>query len=377
MDKIISDLKYFKEHINNSKKVGGTKGAKKSVNTSAVSRKGKDSNIESGDNTTAPSQQASRPRTSRGNRPSSKVGKRGEGSGGNSAMGFHSNMPNHHLFYNNVGDTSKLHNKSANEAIDSPRSKVTLSRQAKGRISPSTFLKNHHRQPSAATKQINHKRNPSLEAEKMALINKNRPQSANLKKKHGKSAERLKKKAIARQRIQDIQDSSFKNNSKLVNYSKDGPISKSMIDNNILTDGNSFDHEEILRYKLMKKNLGIAKNGEVKLQMSGQNKAIITKKGVSKFVMYKRPEQPTNNPISYEQFNYSDHNFKYNNVSMDRSMFRKNTYQIDKKKQAKLVTTQSKKSKHKRSATPSLTAPQQIMAQGLNPNAYKIKKSYF
>jgi hypothetical protein len=209
----------------------------------------------------------------------------------------------------------------------------------------------------------------------MAIINKNRPQSANLKKKHRKSAERLKKKTTIKQRVQDV---SFKyDNSKLANYSRDGLINKSMVDNHIIGEGISYDRDEILRYKLMKKNLGIAKKGEVLLPMGGNNKAFINKKGVSKLVMYKRPDQSASKQLPYEQLNYADNSFKYNNVSMDRSMFRKGSYQIDKKRQAKVITTQNKKSKHKRSATPSLTTPQQMMTQGINPNAYKLNKSYF
>jgi hypothetical protein len=209
----------------------------------------------------------------------------------------------------------------------------------------------------------------------MALINKNRPQSANLKKKQRKSAERLKKKATIKQRVQDA---SFKyDSSKLANYSRDILINKSMVDNHILGEGISYDRDEILRYKLMKKNLGIAKKGEVLLPMGGNNKTFINKKGVSKLVMYKRPDQSTSKQLPYEQLNYADNSFKYNNVSMDRSMFRKGSFQIDKKRQAKVITTQNKKSKHKRSATPSLIAPQQIMNQGINPNAHKLNKSYF
>ena len=201
----------------------------------------------------------------------------------------------------------------------------------------------------------------------MGIGNKNRPQSANLKKKHGKSAERMKKKALTRQRIQESQGP-FNNyvNNKLFNYSKEGAISKSLAESRILTEGTSFDREEVLRHKVFKKNLGMAKKGEVKLQMAPQNKSIINKKSGSKFVMYKRPE---NNQLSknlpYDQIGYIDHNYKYNNISMDRGNFRKGSYQIDKKRQAKVITTQSKKGKHKRSATPSLSVPQHILSQKL------------
>lgn len=154
----------------------------------SITKKGKESNNESGDNTTANSQQPSRPRTSRGNRPSSKVGRSGPSGGGNSAIGFHSNLPNHHLLYNNI-DNMPLHNRSVNEGIESPRSKKR--KLSKGRISPNTFAPHHQRQPSAIIKQQNPQRNSSLEGEQIKLNDKSRPHSAKLKKKN-KSAERGK-----------------------------------------------------------------------------------------------------------------------------------------------------------------------------------------
>ena len=184
MDKILNDLRYFKEHISVSNNAI-SKNHKKEIKEPTI-KKNKEI-IESGDNTTAPSQQASRPRTSRGTRPSSKAAKRPEG-GGHSAMGFHSNMPNHHLLYNTNQDPKHAHNKSVNDGIESPRAKRKLS---KGRISPSTFV--GQRQPSALSKHKNPKKNLSLENDKMNFIAKHRPQSANMKKKHNKSVERVKK----------------------------------------------------------------------------------------------------------------------------------------------------------------------------------------
>mmetsp|Transcript_39045 Transcript_39045/g.38663 ORF Transcript_39045/g.38663 Transcript_39045/m.38663 type:complete len:250 (-) Transcript_39045:211-960(-) len=73
MDKIIHDLKYFKEHMQANKRTN--KGNKRVVNKEAnesAPKKGKESVGESGENTTAASQQASRPRTSRGNLSKSK-----------------------------------------------------------------------------------------------------------------------------------------------------------------------------------------------------------------------------------------------------------------------------------------------------------------
>lgn len=164
-----------------------SKPSKKTASRSA--NKTKELNNESGDNTTANSQQPSRPRTSRGNRPSSKVGRSGPSGGGNSAIGFHSNVPNHHLLYNNI-DNLPLHNRSVNEAVESPRSKKR--KLSKGRISPNTFAPHHQRQPSAIIKQQNPQRNSSLEGEQLKLNDKSRPHSAKLKKKNNKSAERGK-----------------------------------------------------------------------------------------------------------------------------------------------------------------------------------------
>ena len=106
----------------------------------------------------------------------------------------------------------------------------------------------------------------------------------------------------------------------------------------------------------------MAKKGEVKLQMAAQNKSIINKKSGSKFIMYKKPDNSLVKHLPYDQAGYIDHNYKFNNnKSMDRGVFRKGSYQIDKKRQAKVITTHSKKGKHKRSATPSLSMPQHII----------------
>lgn len=158
----------------------------------------------------------------------------------------------------------------------------------------------------------------------------------------------------------------YATNQKLPIYNKDSVVSHSMLDSSVLmTEGNSFDREELMRHKLAKKNFGINKKGEVKIQMNYHNKAILnTKKISNKFMMYKRPENGINNKsMNYEGLSYIDPQYKLHNASMDRSMFRKGSYQIDKKRQAKVVTTQSKKPKPKRSATPSLGVSQQYVGQ--------------
>jgi hypothetical protein len=153
MGKIISDLKYFKEHFDNSKKIVGVKNTKKNVNTANVNKRGKDVAVESGDNTTAPSQQASRPRTSRGTRTNSKIAKKADNSGGNSAMGFHSNMPQRHLLYNNMGEVDNVHNRSVNENFDCDLKQISVPKQSKGRTSPNNLIANNQRHPSAVIKQ--------------------------------------------------------------------------------------------------------------------------------------------------------------------------------------------------------------------------------
>lgn len=212
----------------------------------------------------------------------------------------------------------------------------------------------------------------------MGVLGKNRPQSANLKKKQGKSAERLKKSGFNRQRVQEEADSIVKYTSQQIPaFNKDVLVSQSLIESHITNDGSSFDRDEIFRHKLMKKNLGIAKKGEVKLQMSSLNKNIISKKTGNKFMMYKRPEPTTvNKPITYDQLNYIDPSYKFHNMSVDGSLFRKSSYQLDKKRKAKVITTQKQnKNKQKRSATPSLLAPQQMIVQNFNANNILKKKN--
>ena len=69
----------------------------------------------------------------------------------------------------------------------------------------------------------------------------------------GKVQKELNKKALTRQRIQEAQNPFHQYvNGKLFNYSKDGVISKSLAENRILTEGSSFDREEVLRHKVFK-----------------------------------------------------------------------------------------------------------------------------
>jgi hypothetical protein len=151
--------------------------------------------------------------------------------------------------------------------------------------------------------------------------------------------------------------------------------SQKLMENHILSnEGNSFDRNDPFKSKLIKKNLGIAKKTENKMQIIN-SKSIIQKKTGGKFIMYKRPDiKPNiNKLISYDQLNYSDNNYLINNTSVDASMYRKTSYQLDKKRKGKILVTQNKKVKNKRSATPSLTAPQQFIAQQFNAN-YILKR---
>lgn len=153
--------------------------------------------------------------------------------------------------------------------------------------------------------------------------------------------------------------------------------SQKLMENHILaSEGNSFDRDDPFKCKLIKKNLGIAKKGDNKIQLVN-TKALMQKKTGGKFIMYKRPDiKPnTNKLVSYEQLNYTDNNYLINNTSVDASMYRKTSYQLDKKRKGKVISSQNKKAKNKRSATPSLTAPQQFIAQQFNANNILKRKN--
>lgn len=158
-------------------------------------------------------------------------------------------------------------------------------------------------------------------------------------------------------------------------YANEGLASHSLMENHIANDSSSFDRDEALRHKLIKKNLGIAKKGDARLQIVS-SKALGPKKASSKFVMYKRPEQkPGGKLTAYDQPSYADQAYPLGNVSVDASMYRKSAYPMEKKRKGKIVTAQMRKAKHKRSATPSLTPPQQFIAQQFNPNNIMKRKN--
>ena len=106
------------------------------------------------DKTTAPNtDQESRPRTSRWKRSGKNRRKSGTSSGGgNSALGFHSNLQNHPLLQN-IDNLKTQHNRSVNVTTNSPRAKKK--KISKGRVSPNTLAINHQRHPSAAIDGIN------------------------------------------------------------------------------------------------------------------------------------------------------------------------------------------------------------------------------
>ena len=148
------------------------------------------------------------------------------------------------------------------------------------------------------------------------------------------------------------------------------------MENHILSnEGNSFDRDDPFKSKLIKKNLGIAKKAENKIQLINSKSLMQKTKG--KFIMYKRPDSKpnANKLISYDQLNYTDQSYLINNTSVDASMYRKTSYQLDKKRKGKILATQNKKIKNKRSATPSITAPQQFIAQQFNANNILKRKN--
>ena len=182
MNKILTALKFFKDHADKNKNSSGVPSQKTQKKDSSMIIKNKE-NINDKDRSHNTSKEPeSRPRTSRGRKNKNRR-KSGGSSGGNSALGFHSNLPNHPLLQNNIDNSKHIHNRSVNVVPDSPRSKKR--KFPKGRVSPNTFAVHHQRHPSAALNQGNHLRNASLEAEKIALIAKGRPRSAKLKKKKG------------------------------------------------------------------------------------------------------------------------------------------------------------------------------------------------
>jgi len=70
--------------------------------------------------------------------------------------------------------------------------------------------------------------------------------------------------------------------------------------------------------------------------------------------MYKHAEKKSHNKsMAYEQTNYSELN-PVHNMSIDSALFRKNSYQLEKKRKAKILNSQTKKIKNKRSATPGI-----------------------
>lgn len=234
MNKIITALKYFQDQTNS-----------KNSTTQQIADKASGKENEKGSNR----ESESRPRTSRGKRKARKK----SGNGGNSALGFHSNVHNHSLIHNIEG-MKNPHNRSVNIAVDSPRSKKRKAQ--KGRVSPNTFAIYHQRHPSGL---VNHHKNTSLEQERLANICKSRPKSAKLKKKCPKTGERSKKGSSNRQGNQSFVKSGFHHN---------------FVDASLIED-ESFDRDE-KSLKFMKKHAGIKKmsaklkNAEAKRQSNSK-----------------------------------------------------------------------------------------------------------
>lgn len=137
MNKILTALKFFKDHTNNMKTTSNHH--KRSDKKEASKIKEKENVNDKGRDSVMSKEGEIRPRTSRGKR--SVKQRRRSGSKNNSALGFHSKMP-HHLLNHGV-DVKGQHNRSVNIANDSPRTKSK--RKINDRISPNMFAPSHQK----------------------------------------------------------------------------------------------------------------------------------------------------------------------------------------------------------------------------------------
>lgn len=358
MFKILNELKHVKEQLDESKQHVNAKPHKEPPSHNS---KPKEPNGESGGNTTVNSQQNSRPRTSRGTRPSSKSGRSSDLNGvGGTAIGFHSNLQSNQPLYSKIDSKKRPHNKSINEMLDSPRNKN--SNGAKERLSPNVFAYSNKRQPSAVVKHSHTHGKPGEDDNHKENAVKNRPLSAKLKKKNAKSAERIKN--TSSQRIKAVDSSNA-----ILNYSthhfhkfsNDFVNSQSLIESRVTKEtDSSFDRNAAIRFKQFS-YFGPRKS-DSKAQLP-YNKSLISKKAGSKISIIKRADQKSNKKLaSYNQASLKDQGYAYNNISVDASMYKKSVFSIDKKR---AKAAQQIKPKHRRSATPSLIQPQQVPSHQL------------
>lgn len=227
---------------------------------------------------------------------------------------------------------------------DSPRCK-NKQKINKGRISVNTSAC-QQKNSGVLNNKISHTKNASLEAEKLSMMNKSRPRSAKSKTKENApktAGKRSKKNSVKRHQH---------NNSVISKL--DFPLHKGL-DNSFLTGENSNDNTDKAFQKFIKK------------QTSKQNKSI-TKMRVgtvkqtakiqpNKFALIKRPDAFHKNlHKAYEHMNYFEDLSKMHSNIEEIMKENKHIMKYDTKKNK--LTGISKKSKHKRCATPGLSAPQ-------------------
>lgn len=308
MSKILTALKFFKEHNNNLKPTSSQhkRGEKNKEN---VAEKGRDS-AQSNKN------DESRPRTSRDKRASKR---RKSGSNNNSAMGFYAKMPHSHLAH--MGEDNKnIHNRSVNIPNDSPWSKSK--RKLKNRISPNVFAQNNQK-------------NVSLEAEKIAMLNKSRPKSAKSKVKKGPKTVIDRSKKMTHHRHNNSMHAK-------PDFYPSG-VQNGVGDGAIVFDDASFDKDEKLSKRLIKRLN--QKPGRVRASMDTS--------------LNNKPKHK-NLHVQYEHMNYLE-DFHKMHSNIEGMMKQKHNLKMDSKKRA--VAGTKKRRKNKRSATPALA-----MAQGYGPN---------
>lgn len=323
MNKILTALKFFKDHTNNLKASGGQH-KRSDKKESQTKPKDKENQNEKGRDSALSKDGESRPRTSRGKRAKQR---RKSGSNNNSALGFHSKLPHHIL--NQGGDGKNHHNRSVNIAGESPRSKSK--RKLKDRISPNMMVATQNK-------------NVSIEAEKLAILNKSRPRSAKLKKKGTKTAERSKKGSATRHNNSMIAKPDFYPNN--------------MPDGNMIFEDPSFDQDDRNLKIFAKKHPNMPKM-QSKVKTSYENFKTAKVNG-SKFNIVKGSDsQQKSLLVAYEHPNYLE-DFHRMHQNIEEMMKNKHNLKFDqKKKKAGLL---KKKSKHKRSATPALSMAQGYLA---------------
>lgn len=322
MSKIMTALKFFKEHTNTN-----TNNSTGIVNKNDKDQE-KENHHERERTGSAGKDSESRPRTSRTKRGSKNRRKSGNSSGGHSALGFHSNLQNYPLIHN-IDTFKNPHNRSVNVAPESPR--IARKRKMnKDKISPNTFAIHHQRHPSGINSNAHHTKNSSMEQEKNSLLNKSRPRSVKLKKKPVK-VERSKKSSMNR----------IPNNS----FAKGSITAHGFVDSSILKENPSFDKDDQTLIRFMKKHSCNIKKTNEKLKM--QNYA---SKPSSKFAVYKNPASKQNVPMPYDHMSYIEDLQKMHSNIEDLMKPKLNSKLEAKKRKA----VASKKKKHRRSSTPQL-----------------------